>query len=214
MGNSSLGDVVAADPQYIISLDDARAGIGMPLGGSAIKDQDLLLFMAAATPIMEDLVGPIISRSHVESYDGGTSQIALLWTPVVSITSIVESYGTFERTLTAQDVFAGTGGLDTYGYTVDLVSGIVTRRASGVALSFAPGRRNIQVAYLSGRGTVSGNVLLATRILIRYLWSQSQLRSPLVNGPPEPVSYTPKGFAVPNMVIELCADSTRAPGLA
>jgi hypothetical protein len=211
---SDLGDIVAADTSFIISLDDARAGIGMPLGGSAVTDADLRVFMGAATPIMEDIVGPIIARPLVETYDGGTTQINLLWAPLISVTSIVESWGSsYVRPITGQDIFAGTA-LDSYGYSVDLVTGIITRRATGMAIPFAAGKRNIQVTYVAGRAAVSGNVMLATRILIRYLWSQSRLRSPLVNNPPEPLAYTPRGYAVPIMVVELCADSTRAQGLA
>jgi hypothetical protein len=205
------GDVVAAVPQYIISLDDAREAIGMAAADSA-KDARLQRFIAAATPIMEDIVGSVLSKSRVETYDGGTSQIALLWTPVISVTSVIESYGTFVRALTLQDIFAGTG-MDSYGYTLDdPVSGIITRRASGAAMGFAGGRRNIQVTYVAGRAVLGANVMLATQLLIRDMWTQSQLRSPLVPGQPQSTTVI-RGFAVPNMIIELCADSTRAPGM-
>ena len=214
--SSDVFNVMAPDPGFIISLSDARAGLGTA-AGNTVKDEDLRLFIAAATPIMEDIVGPILRKARVETYDGGTSQINLLWSPVVSITNIIESYGsTYVRTLTAQDtsIFAGTGS-DAYGYTVDLTTGIVTRRAVGVAIPFMAGKRNVQVTYVSGRATVTGNILLATRRLIRHLWLQEQqgLR-PQMGAPDTSMGLTPSGFAVPRAVIEMCAGDTRAPGLA
>ena len=208
-------NVMATDPRLLISLAEAKAGLGIT-ASSAAKDEDIRSVIAAATPIMEDIVGPILRTTRVETYDGGTSQINLLWSPLISITSIIESYGSsYQRTLTAQDIFAG-GSSDAYGYSVDLTTGIVTRRATGVAMPFANGKRNIQVTYISGRATISGNILLATRRLIRHLWMQEQqsFRPNVVAAPDPNLTVTPAGFAVPRSVVELCADSTRPPGLA
>jgi hypothetical protein len=164
---------------------------------------------------MEVIAGCLLRTTHVESYDGGTSQINLLWSPLISVTSIIESYGsTYQRTLTVQDIFSGSGTTDAYGYTVDLVTGIITRRAVGVAIPFVTGKRNIQVSYISGRAVIGLNILRATRYLIRHLWQMEQGQVPLVNGVPVATTVV-LGFAVPNVVIEMCgADDTRAPGLA
>ena len=166
---------------------------------------------------MEDLCGPLLSKTRTETYDGGTSQINLLFAPVLSITSITESYGSnYQRAITAQDIFAG-GSSDAYGYTVDLVTGIVTRRAAGVAISFAFGKRNIQITYISGRAIVGGNILRATGLLVRQLWllSGQQGLRPVMGSPDTSVGRTPSGFAVPNAVIEMVGGAdTRPPGLA
>ena len=206
-------NVLAADPRFLITLAEARAGIGS--GASTAKDEDIRSLIAAATPIMEDLVGPILRTSRVDTYDGGTTQINVIWAPMISVSSIIESYGSnYQRTLTLQDIFAGVSS-DAYGYTVDLGTGIITRRAAGVAVPFAIGRRNVQVSYISGRTVVAPNVLLATRRLIRHLWGQEQQSfRPNVLTPEAAMALTPSGFAVPKVVIELCADSTRMPGFA
>ena len=210
--SSDVFNVLAADPGFIISLADARRALRLT-GTSTTTDEDLRDLIADATPIMEDIVGSILRKTRVETYDGGTSQINLLWPPLISITSIIESFGSnYARTLTAQDIFAGTGA-DSYGYTVDLTTGIITRRASGVAMCFMAGKRNIQVTYVSGRASARGNVLRATRMLIRDMWTQEQQRVPLVNGQPQGTTMI-RGLAVPNAVIEMCGDDTRAPGLA
>jgi len=210
---SDTFNVLPADPRFLISLDEARKGLGTA-AANTVKDEDLRSVIAAATPIMEDIVGPILRTSRVETYDGGASTIVLLWSPVISISSMLETYGNNVRTLTLQDPFAGTGQ-DGYGYTVDLVSGIVTRRSAGVARPFALGRRNVQVSYVSGRATVGGNVLLATRRLVRFLWQQEQQGfRPAMGAPDTAMALTPSGFAVPRAVIELCAGDVRGPGIA
>lgn len=211
---SDTFSVLASDPGFIISLTEARAGLGVAVANTA-KDEDLRTFMAAATPIIEDIVGAVLNTPRVETHDGGSPQIVLLWGPVISVTSIIESYGsTFQRTLTAQDVFTPGSG-DAFGYTIDQLLGTVTRRATGIAAPFAAGRRNIQVTYVSGRNPIPPNILLATRRLVRHLWSQEQQSfRPNVLSVAEPMTVTPSGFAVPAAVVELCAPHARPPGLA
>jgi hypothetical protein len=53
------------------------------------------------------------------------------------VQSVSESYGNFVRTLTAQPLDGST--FDAYGYTIDLVDGILTRRVSGQVGVFTPG---------------------------------------------------------------------------
>jgi hypothetical protein len=205
-------NVLPADPRLLISLDEARKGLVLA-AGNAVKDDDLRTYIAAATPIMEDIVGPILRTTRTESYDGGGMQICLLWAPIISIASIIESYGgSYFRTLNAQDVFSA-GSTDPFGYSVDLTTGTITRRAAGVATHFASGLRNVQVTYVSGRAAVTGNLLLATRRLIRHLWEQDHRAFRQQHATTE-VVLTPMGFAVPRAVIEMCADSSRPPGLA
>jgi hypothetical protein len=169
--------------------------------------------IAAATPIMEDLIGSVASRTRTETFDGGRAQITLLYPPLLSVTSVIESYGsTYQRTLNLVDIFSGSSS-DAYGYTVDLNTGIITRRANGIAIPFVSGLRNIQVSYVAGR-VLAGNHLLACRRLVKHLWqTEQQNYSPMQNSP-EDIGVTASGFAVPRIVLELCADSTRPQAIA
>jgi hypothetical protein len=208
--SSDVFNVLPADPGFIISLADARRGIRL-VGN--VNDEDLRDLLADVTPLMEYLVGPILRKTRVETYDGGSVQIDLLGAPLISVTSVVESYGSnYQRTLTVQDIFAGSS-LDAFGYTVDLLSGTVTRRSAGAAVPFVEGKRNIQVTYVSGRAVINGNILRATRYLVRHLWQIEQQRVPLVNGQPEPTTYI-LGYAVPNAVIEMCGGDISGPSVA
>jgi hypothetical protein len=205
-------NATASNPGLIISLDEARKGLGFSAGNTA-NDEDLREVIAAATPIMEDLIGSVASRTRTETFDGGKAQIALLYPPLLSITTVIESYGSnYQRTLNAVDIFSGSTS-DAYAYTADLNTGIVTRRASGVAVPFASGLRNIQVVYKSGR-VLTGNHLLACRRLVKFLWQTEQQNYAPNTLSPEALGTTPGGFDVPQIVLTLCADSTRPQALA
>jgi hypothetical protein len=201
-------NVSAADPGMIIGLADARTALGWPAAlVSASKDSLLRSYIATATPIMEDIVGPILARAHTEEYDGGATSIQLLWAPVISITSVKESYGNFTRTLTAQPLDGGP--FDAYGYTVDLVSGTLTRRYTGQVGTFVGGRRNVLVAYVAGRTVIGENVIKATQRLLRWLYApeQGEIRPDVSDT--NAMSKTPSGLTIPKDVITLCGADVR-----
>lgn len=209
--HNDVFNVAVQPPGFIISIDEARKGIGFQ-SVNTVNDEDLRMFIAAATPIMEDIIGPVVTKTRVDTFDGGSPQIPLLYAPVKSVTTVIESYGSFIRTLTLQDPFSGSGG-DAFGYTIDLTTGILTRRVNGVAAKFAPGLRNIQVTYIVGR-TLTANQLMAARRLVRFLWQTEQQNYSPANTSPDAIGLTPNGFEVPVMVLTLCADSQRTEGVA
>lgn len=203
--------VAAADPGLIISLAEARAAIGLQQSFT-LNDEDLRELIASATATMEDICGPILAKSCDEWHDGGTSVVALLEPPVISITTVSESYGTYFRTLTLQDL-AGSG-FDAYGYTVDLRSGILYRRVSGSLGIFAGGRRNVHVVYSAGRQVLPASIVRATRRLIRWLYqTEIQGASTQRGGGPEQTVNTPSGYTVPSAVIQLCGAERKIPGI-
>jgi hypothetical protein len=209
--SSDVFVVAAANPGFMISLDEARKGLGTAAANTA-KDEDLRDFIAAATPIMEDIIGSILPKTRIETFDGGQPNIALMYPPVISVTSVIETVGSaWQRTLTAQPITGSS--FDFYGYSVDLTTGIITRRASGLAMPFMQGLRNIQVTYISGR-VLAPNEALAARRLVKHLWQSEQQNYAPAAASPEAIGLTPSGYAVPRVVLELCAASTRPQALA
>lgn len=199
-------NVSATDPGMIIGLAEARAAIGLPATATA-KDEQLRGYIAAATPLMEDLCGPIVPRTVTDTHDGGSPMVRLMLAPIISVTTVEESYGNFTRTLTEQPLDGA--GFDAYGYTVDLETGILTRRISGGAGIFAPGRRNVLITYRAGRSNIGENLLRATQRLIRWLWEpeQGSVRPDVTTGDTPAVAQTPSGYAIPRDVIVLCGPS-------
>jgi hypothetical protein len=195
----------------ILSLAQAKKAVGISPSITA-KDEDLTEFIDGMTPIIEDIVGPVDARDCDEWHDGGAQSIKTLFSPLISVTAVTESYGPYVRTLTEQPL-SGTP-FDSYGYTVDLDTGLLIRRIAGRVAVFRAGRQNVRVQYVAGRATVPANITLAARRLLRHLWQSEQQGGRPDMGSPEAMSVTPSGYAVPRAVIELCGDDRRAPGIS
>jgi hypothetical protein len=162
---------------------------------------------------MEDICGPILSVAKDEWHDGGSRTVRLLYAPIISVATVVESYGNFTRTLTAQPLDGSS--FDAYGYTVDLVDGLLHRRYSGREGDFQSGRRNVHVTYTAGRTTIPPNITYATRRLVRHLWQQEQQGfRPDFGSPEGAMVSTPSGFLVPNVVVQACGAEARIIGIA
>jgi hypothetical protein len=194
----------------VLSLTDARAALGIPATETA-KNADITFYIGAVVPIIEDIVGPVDSRSCDEWHDGGGS-IVLDEAPVRTVASVTETSGGVTRTLTEQPLDGETG--NPYGYTLDEATGRLDRRSAGSWIPFAEGRRNVHVTYTAGRQACPPNVTLAARRLLRHLWQQEQNGGrPAMSGA-EPTVTTPSGYAVPRVVVELCGSEARPWGMS
>lgn len=211
--SSDVFEVSPMDARLLISLDQARKGLRMP-AGQTVDDEDLRDLINAARGPIEDLCGPILPLACDEWHDGGWSSIRLLQAPVISVTTVTESYGAgYNRTLSNQPLDGAT--YDAFGYTVDLKDGLVVRRISGRDGPFAAGRRNVRVTYTAGRTVIPANILRASRYLVRWMWQLELRGQRAAHGTPtEDVSSTPGGFLVPNLVLEALANERRLPGIA
>lgn len=198
----------------IVALADVKDYLNLSAADTS-HDAELQRFIEASTPVIENIVGPVINKTYTETYDGGESFIELRHRPVVSVTSVTEYRGSVSYTLTAQTTPA-TGGA--YNYVADLDTGRVMRYSSGVETSFPAGRDSVTVVYISGEPSqIPANIVLGTLELIRHLYQQTQQ-----GGRPRFPSSTavedsaapPLGFAVPNRVRELLEPHRRAPSVA
>lgn len=197
-------------PTAIVSLADVKFHLNKTDNDD---DTELQYFIDAATPIVENIAGPVIPTSRTEYFSGGVSQIVVNWLPIVSVTSIVETYGQTNYTL--NEISLGSSNT-AFGFTVDYTTGKIVRRAYNAEALFPLGSNNVKVVYLAGRTSIPGNIRLATLMLIQHLWSTSQLNRqggrPTLGGDD---SFTAgAGFAVPNRVRELLQPSPRVPGVA
>lgn len=183
-------DVWPVDPQFIISVDDARNALNLPANAAPSLVEDLRLYIAAATPVIEDIVGPIPQRTEVQRVGKGWS-VAALYHKVTSLTSIVYDDATVA---------------DASAYTFDAGPGLVTFHY--------PLTQGATITYKAGSTSVPQNVRLATRELVRHWWTigKASNRPSVPNQPAE--AWTPSGFAVPRRVIELCAPNRRVGGFA
>lgn len=198
----------------LLSLDQARSAISAPAGDTSMN-AELEFYVAALTPVMEDVVGSIQPRVCDEWHDGGATSVVLLHPPLLAVASVTEHAGSVAYPLTEQDLGASSS-FDAYGFTVDLDSGDLYRRSSGSLVAFAVGRRNVHVVYTAGREVVAPNIVLATRVLLKHQWQLDKQGARPAFGTAEasPTVVTPSGFAVPRRVVELCGAESRIQGSA
>lgn len=197
---SDVADVWPSDPRLILSLADAKAALNVP-AGTRVNDDELRLYIAATTEVIEDIVGAVLSTTITQTFDGG-NEVVLLRERAASITSV--TVGGVAQT-------AGTQ------YVANLDAGIVYAGGTYAPWCFTEGRQNVVVTYTTGASGIDPNVILAAREEVRFLYQIGQQGGrPSLGGSVPDLAWTPSGFAVPQRVIELCeaSQSRRMPGLA
>lgn len=199
---SDIFHSLPADPRFLLSLDDARAQLRKP-GGDTVDDDELRIYLAAVTPIVEDVAGAQASLSGSTTFDGGKGAV-LLPVAASAVTQVTEN-----------GVVLAAGS----DYTVNLASGIVHRGTQLAPYTFLPGHQNIVVTWAAG-GVDDENVRLAARIILRQLWQADQVGGgrPGVGGaaPANDMTATPSGFAIPRRAMQLLTPNAagRMPGFA
>lgn len=195
-------NVWPADPRLLISVDDVRTALRQPTAFSAADREDMRLVIAAATEVIEDVVGTVVATTKTQTSDGGKQGVALYHRPT-AITSVVED---------------GVTLTDGVGYVAALDLGIVYAGTTRSPRFFNPGRRNIVITYTAGATTISPNVLQAAVELCRHMWAltrQSNVRAQLPGDQPtEDYAETPSGFLIPRRVMQLLKPDQRTGGFA
>lgn len=182
----------------LITLAEARASLGWAATQTS-DDADLERYVEAATPIIENITGPVLVASRVEALDGGRQSV-LFPVRFTSVTSVTEN------------------GRAVTDYVADAKAGIITKGKIDAPDVFEPGMQNIvvtvSVGYADDASEVKANVKLAARELVRFMWQQGrQANIPAFGEGPESGSV-PMGFLVPKRVQELLEPSRRLPGFA
>lgn len=196
---SDILDVWPADPRFLISLADAKSALRMPANVTT-DEEDLRLYIAAATVVIEDIVGVVLLTEQEQYSDGGKTGVALWQRPDRDA----------PLTVTVAGVLLGDSE-----YTVDYNAAIVYAGSSTSPTRFPTGRQNIKITYTAGSTVISPNIRLATRELVRHNWQVGQqAHRPAMGNEPDGQSYTPSGFAVPKRVIEWCSATPRLPGMS
>jgi hypothetical protein len=215
VGYASEGQfqVRALGVEQIVDLASVRAHLN--LGSDTSQDAELQGFILAAGELARDVVGPLLPEQHTEWHNGGSPTLTLDWLPVSAVQSVTEYVSASTWVLTEQPLGTST---DAYGYTVDLDRGQITRRATGGAVCFPYGIKNVKVVYTATRsGVIPWTVRLGALELIRHLFQLTQQGGrPRWGGAAldgESMGV-PTGFALPQRVLELWQPFQRPPGIA
>lgn len=188
-------DVWPADPRLIVSLADVKAELNHTLD---VNDDELRLFIAATTEIVESLVGAVLARTEVQTFNGGKTGV-LLDERATAITSVT------------------VDGVATTDYVADLDSGIVYAGSSSSPTCFTYGRQNVVVTYTTGGSSIAPSVISGARSIAAHLYASSQQsrRGRGRSGDGDGTTLV-LGYAVPNAAIEKLGNQrhNRMPGFA
>lgn len=159
------------EPTAIVTLADVKDFIGIPTDQTS-RDNVLTRYIAAATNWATYVSDAIIPTTYTnEVHSGGGSMIVLFNTPIISVSSVTEYWGTAAYTLTESEA----GQNQTYGYSIDnAASGILTRRWNGMVGNFMPGRNNVVVTYKAGFEVIPADIATYVLMDIQVLYNQSQ----------------------------------------
>ena len=172
------------DPKFIISLDDAKQALGMADVVDPVRVDEIRLHIAAATPVIESIAGPVLPGTKTVEVPPYWSYADLDgYTPGSALTVTYKDNGSTVDTSAYKTDDANVGGL----------------------LYLRPSARVILISYPVGSPVVPPNIQLATRELVRHWWQLGrQAGRASVPGGFDEAAPTPSGFAVPKRVVELC----------
>lgn len=197
---SDVADALPADPRLICSLADVRAAMNTP-AAQRVSDDEVRGYIAAATLVVEDIVGPVLGATRTEVHDGGQRAILLFDYPTAAITSVSED----GVTLSASDYCLGDGG-------------ILYRGSRPGAGRWSLGARNVSITYPVGGTSVDPNVRLAAAELVAFWYGATQIagRPGLQSGGDVGGgTFMSMGYAVPHAVRDKLLPSVhRSPGFA
>jgi hypothetical protein len=199
--------------EQVVDLASVKAHLNIPASNTS-QDAELQGFILAAGELARDVVGPLLPEQHTEWHNGGNPTITLDWLPLASVLSVTEYVSASTWVLTEQPLGTST---DAYGYTVDPDRGQITRRATGGAVCFPGGIKNVKVVYTASRTDIPWTVRLGALELIRHLFQLTQQGGrPRFGGASldGDSSGVPTGFALPARVLELWQPFKRPPGIA
>lgn len=172
---------------------------------TAESDTELTLHLQAATEVVEQRVGPLVTREFTEAAEGRGGYVVVNKTPLVQVTSLTEVAGNVawaaaEYTADASGVITGALGrrLPRGRYTVVYTAGRGAAPADPMPANLVPDRFRLAVLYVG-----------------EHLWEmqrKSAGRPGLFGEAREPggsseaaAAFVYRGFALPKRALELLA---------
>lgn len=188
----------------LIDLGEARAALRFAASDTS-RDADLAVtYIPAVTSVVEDVVGPVVTREFTFTTDGGGPYVSL---PHVGVT--------------VSSVVVDGSALAASAYVLDAAAGVIGAGGSSTPGTFACGRQNVVVTYTAGfaadTAAVPAAIKLAARLILAALWQGDQQGTRPQFGTNEAAtSTTPSGYAIPRRAYSLLEPhaTRRAPGFA
>jgi hypothetical protein len=182
-------DVDPTDPGHIISLAQAKAQLNIT---STSSDDELELYLAAVTRIVEKFVGPVVVRTYTQVVAADRPFLSNVprqgpgLTPVLTLTSLTPLYTTGISTWLTAGAFPdpNTGEL---------------RQASGQCIYGGPWT----AVYTAGQRVVDPTWQLAASMIVQHLWKTQRGASALPLQAADETFIPEVGYAIPNRAADL-----------
>lgn len=207
-------DLITPGGSRLVGIGEVRDYLGIQTTDK-VRDAKLLRFIDAATPVIENITGPIVVKTYTnEQHDGGTWFIEVRHRPIVSVASVTEWRANIAYPLTQ----VATPDLGTiYSYQWEPTGRIVRRTVGGGQTPFPVGSNAVAVTYNAGYITPPANVVQGVLELLRANFQATQQGRPKsgggdVDGALDHVIN--QGFFVPWRVQELLSPNKRHPSIA
>jgi hypothetical protein len=187
-------DVEPLDPQWIISLRNAKKQLNIPVT-DVTDDEEIGDYIGGITRVIEDHIGACIPRTVVEYKEGNVDVIRLDVTPVLSITTMTPYLTAGTSYLAAAMRVTPEGRL---------------RLLTGLPFSWGP----FEITYVAGRRPVPANARIAARMILQHIWETQRGSAGVPLSGDEETTLVPGfGFAVPTRALELLHPDDEGPAI-
>lgn len=195
--NVEVFDVIDLSPNYMISVESVKTQLHIT---DSSADEELRGYIESATAVVERVTGQaMVKRTFTEEHEiiNSGGRMALSWTPVVSLISVVLIDNSVTWDVNALHVNKTTGVVST-----TYLSGLLELRG------------RIEATYVAGFAVIPATCLLAGKIIVEHLWQTKRgtRGSPRPGGIDDTSMVPGFAFAVPNRALELLG--TGMPGFA
>lgn len=185
-----------------VTLADVKAYLNIT---SSKNDDELVGFLDVAVAAIEDLIGPINTRTVVEEIDSHGPNIVLSSVPVQSVVSV-----SIEPWMGAAPVD------DTAAWRLNPATGVLRRKVIGGSLPYYGQGSIFTITYTVGRPDTPAPVAQAVLMQVAEMWRSQRGASPLSPGQQdqgEPSYGGGMGF-LDGSVMELLLPYLLPPGVA
>lgn len=167
----------------LITLADARTALQLREAQVQYDEDIETTYIPAVTPVVEDVIGPVVKRPRTFTANGGARAVLLPY-GIDSVTSVV---------VDGQALAAGK-------YSASLSSGIVYAGGSTSPTVFTGGRGAVVVTYVAGvcadTASVPAHIKLAARIILQSMFGSMVGYQGESDDQPRMVQ-TPSGYWIP-----------------
>lgn len=216
--SSGVFNVAEATVGAIVGLDETKKHLNMDLARTT-NDDELMDVIGAATPVVEDVVGPVVVRTFSEVHvlrDANRYRLQSdTWNHGYhqpwfhNRTELVLGRKQALALVSVQPVLSGGVSYDPAVLDLDVPTGVV-RRVDGWGF-IGP----LRVTYKAGFPIVPGNVLQATLEIVRHAWETQRGHASARPGfSDDDLAQTPSGFLIPRRALEWLRPHDRGPVMA